>query len=81
MKICKSIDIQAEVGIDLTMDDIRCIMWADGTTINDLLNAINTSFCFFKEFPEEKINEIKPEIRKRISEFLAEQAERFKVKG
>ena len=81
MRITKWIDIQQEVEIDISWEDInnhlRSMMARQAP--HRILGALNDIACFFRSIPSEIISDITDSQRRVIKGFLLEQAERFSV--
>lgn len=82
MKITKHLEISKEFDIHLSSEDIS-IIFRDDTEdpvyrMRAAMLNLNDIATFLKGLPDEIINAMTPEQKAVISNFLKEQAERFK---
>lgn len=79
MKVYKVIDLQQEIEIDLTAEDIHLAFTMHGLLdVHTLKRELVTIYQFLKGLPEEMINQLETDTRERIYEVLSEQINRFK---
>ncbi len=79
MRIKKWINIEQEVDIDLTSEDICGIYTLDPESVDSILRAVNDVVCFLRGIPSGKIAEMSDSTRTLISEFFLEQSKRYRV--
>jgi hypothetical protein len=79
MKITKCVDlnIEHEVEIEITADEISECFRTDSDGVNAVLRSLNSIAAFMKAIPDEVISEIKDGGKQAIRKFFIEQAERY----
>lgn len=81
VKITKWIDCSQEVEIEIGTDDVLAALREgseDCTPKQAVFKAVNNIAHVFRKLPQSSIDELTPEARKTIADFLAEQEKRFR---
>ena len=81
MRVTKFVEMSQEVTVDIGREEIQCALaeaFNDVEGARALLGAINTCAQFLRAITDERLAEMTVSQRKLISEFLADQAARFK---
>ena len=76
MRIEKYINIEQEVEIDLTSEDIQMV-FSEGDSVPHILLELNQVAGFLRGISDGKINEMVESSKMVICEFLTEQAKRY----
>jgi hypothetical protein len=81
MRVTKWVSAEAEVEIDVDIQDITAELRIDAERCNgaEVKRGIANCVNFLRSIPDDLIAADKPETRKLISDHLQEQANRFKV--
>jgi hypothetical protein len=81
MKITKYIPIETcvEVDINISGEEIIASLAGSDDTPRAVLESLNTIASFFNNLPDEMIEELKPQQKKIVREFLEKQSSRFGV--
>ncbi len=77
MKISKYIDIQQEIEVDVTSEEIAQAFDESPDSFRHALSGINNCARFVKAITPEMIAQMNEASRKVIADFFAEQAARF----
>ena len=78
MIIKKWVEFADEIDIFLSADDISVILHESDDDTNIVMIQINSIAGFLKGIPDDTINDIGESARNTISNFLSEQAQRFR---
>jgi hypothetical protein len=79
MKINKLIEIQDEVEIDISVEEILAAIAEATDSMGSTLQGISNCMKFLTAIPDPIITEMTPEHKKRIRNFLIIQAARFNL--
>lgn len=77
MKIPKYIDIQQEIEVDVTAEEIAQAFADSPDSFRHAISGINNCARFVKAITPEMVAEMNEPTRKCIADFFAEQAARF----
>lgn len=79
MKIKKWVSVEAEVEVDVTMDDIRAELCADGNeNETECLRILNRCGSAMKAIPDATIAKMTAAQRNVVASFFKEQSERYR---
>ena len=79
MRVEKSIDVVADVMVDIDLDDITAAIWeTEGAMQKEaILHTLNNMAKFLKALPDEIIAELNAPQRQMVKQFFETQAKRF----
>lgn len=80
MRIRKFIDIQQEIEIDLSAEDIMLVLDRDGDSERHMLRCLNEVACFLNAISDKQIKSMNASQKKAIHEFLFSQSMRYAPK-
>ena len=80
MKVTKWIEIEQEVEIDISAEDIRLILEDDGE-LREVLRNISRAATYLKAIPDKMIDEMNPAQKETIAKFLTGLIERLRPKA
>ena len=78
MRIKKWIDIEQEIDVDISVEDITVALAEDPDTTTRIMNGLNQAAEFMKGISDEMIGEMRVAQRIIIGQFLEKQADRYK---
>ena len=78
MKVFKWVEWAQEVEIEIGSEDVHAVFTEPSATLREVLYQMNSIAVFLKGLPKERIEEFTDGQREVCSNFLMEQAERFK---
>jgi len=78
MKVTKFIDIQQEIEVEISAEDVVSAISEDPNSKITCMTGINNVSKFLTAVPESVINEMHNSTKKIIYDYFIEQANRFK---
>jgi hypothetical protein len=83
MRITKWVEVETEVNIDLSREDLECIISSKEAAdpLPWIRQHLNDIAQFLKAIPDSKIAEMTAQQRVAINEFLVNQSKRFEEGG
>ena len=78
MKISKWVTYDAEVEVDISLEDIVTAIREDTDSLENVLRGLNNTLNFIKAIPDSLIADFNDGQRKVVREYLSKEALRFK---